>query len=136
MPPRSAPRARKKEPELFLNRELSWLEFNGRVLEEAEDASNPVLERLKFATIAASNLDEFFMVRVARLKNAVEEGDMGADPAGLSPTQQLQQIAARSQRIVERLYATLTGTILPALGERSIRILGLEGLDDAARAAL
>jgi polyphosphate kinase len=136
MPPRSAPRARKKEPELFLNRELSWLEFDGRVLEEAEDASNPVLERLKFATIVASNLDEFFMVRVARLKNAVEEGDVGADPAGLSPAQQLQQIAARSQKIVERLYATLTGAILPALGERGIRILGLEGLDEAARVAV
>ncbi len=136
MPPRSAPRARKKEPELVLNRELSGLEFNGRVLEEAEDASNPVLERLKFATIVASNLDEFFMVRVARLKNAVEEGDVGADPAGLSPVQQLQQIAGRSQKLVERLYATLTGAILPALGERGIRILGLEGLDEAARAGV
>ncbi len=136
MSPRPAPRARKKEPELFLNRELSWLEFNGRVLEEAEDAQNPVLERLKFATIVASNLDEFFMVRVARLKNAVEEGDSGADPAGLSPPQQLQQIATRAHDMVARLYATLGTAILPALAERGISILALDALEPVARSAV
>jgi polyphosphate kinase len=129
-------RQRKKEPELFLNRELSWLEFNNRVLEEAVDATNPLLERLKFATIVASNLDEFFMVRVAAVKNALEEGDTGADPAGLTPGQQFTQISERAHEMVERLYKTLLSEILPALGERGIRILGLEALDAGQRGAL
>ena len=129
-------KARRKEPELFLNRELSWLEFNLRVLEEAVDAQNPLLERLKFATIVASNLDEFFMVRVAALKNAVEEGDASPDLAGLTPAQQLQQISARAHEMVDRLYAGLSAEILPALGERGIRILPVEGLEAAQRAAL
>ena len=74
----AAPRPRMKRertPELFFNRELSWLAFNERVAEEAADKSNPLLERAKFAAIVASNLDEFFMVRVARLRNAIEDGD-------------------------------------------------------------
>jgi polyphosphate kinase len=124
-------KARRKEPELFLNRELSWLEFNGRVLEEAIDAANPLLERLKFATIVASNLDEFFMVRVGALKNAVAEGDTSPDQAGLTPSQQLVRISERAHQMVERLYQTVTEGILPALGERGIRILPVEGLDAA-----
>jgi polyphosphate kinase len=119
-----------------LNRELSWLEFNGRVLEEATDTSNALLERLKFATIAASNLDEFFMVRVGRLKNALGEGDTAADLAGLTPTQQLAQISERAHEMVERLYKTLMGEILPALGARGIRVLPLEQIDAAQRAPL
>ncbi len=130
------PKARKREPELFLNRELSWLEFNGRVLEEATDAANPLLERLKFATIAASNLDEFFMVRVGRLKNALGEGDTAADLAGLTPAQQLAQISERAHEMVERLYKTLMGEILPALGARGIRLLPLAQIDAAQRAPL
>ena len=109
-------KARKREPELFLNRELSWLEFNGRVLEEACDPTNPPLERLKFACIVASNLDEFFMVRVAALKNAFAEGDTAPDVAGLTPAQQLQKISERGHAMVEQLYAALTGEILPQYG--------------------
>jgi polyphosphate kinase len=131
-----ATKTRRKEPELFLNRELSWLEFNGRVLEEAVDVANPLLERLKFATIVASNLDEFFMVRVAALGSAAEEGDVSPDLAGLSPAQQLQQISVRAHEQVDRLYAKLNAEILPALGERGIRILRLEGLEASQRSAL
>jgi polyphosphate kinase len=129
-------KARKREPELFLNRELSWLEFDGRVLEEAMDASNPLLERLKFATIVASNLDEFFMVRVAALKNDLLEGDVSPDLAGLSPGQQLQEISVRAHDIVERLYRTISSEILPALAERGIRIIPVADLDATQRAAV
>jgi polyphosphate kinase len=130
-------RARRKDPELFLNRELSWLAFNERVLEEAEDAQNPLLERLKFATIVASNLDEFVMVRVAAAKNALEEGDLGPDLAGLTTPQQLQRISERDHEMVERLYRALREAILPALRERGIRLLPVDDtLDAATRAAL
>jgi polyphosphate kinase len=127
---------RKREPELFLNRELSWLEFNARVLEEATDATTPLLERLKFTTIVASNLDEFFMVRVAALKNALAEGDIAPDVAGLTPGQQLQQISERAHAMVDRLYETLMKEILPALGERGIRILPLAELETVARSTV
>jgi len=122
-------KARKRHPELFLNRELSWLEFNGRVLEEARDSSNPLLERLKFATIVASNLDEFFMVRVAGLKQAVEDGDTGPDLAGMTPTQQLVAISEKAHAMVDAIYATIMDEILPALAQRGIRILPLEALE-------
>ncbi|HEY6554697.1 MAG TPA: RNA degradosome polyphosphate kinase, partial [Vicinamibacteria bacterium] len=111
MKPGKVGKPRHKEPELFLNREVSWLEFNGRVLEEAMDAANPLLERLKFAAIVAGNLDEFFMVRVAALKNAVEEGDIAPDVAGLTPHQQLQHISERAHDMIARLYASVTGEI-------------------------
>ena len=129
-------KGRKREPELFLNRELSWLEFNGRVLEEATDPQNPLLERLKFATIVANNLDEFFMVRVAALKNALAEGDTAPDVAGLTPGQQLQQIAERAHAMVDRLYEGLLAEILPGLAERGIKIARLPDLEGAPRAAL
>ena len=83
MTPETPPRATKRrQPELFLARELSWLGFDGRVLEEARDANVPALERLKFAAIAASNLDEFFMVRVAALRHAAAEEETQPDLAG------------------------------------------------------
>jgi polyphosphate kinase len=132
----AAPRSRRREPELFLNRELSWLAFNSRVLEEAVDPGNPLLERLKFATIVASNLDEFFMVRVAALMHRVAEGDLAPDLAGLAPQQQLAEIAARVHEMVERLYANLNGEILPALTAQGIEILPLSQADAPQRAAL
>ena len=127
-------KTRRKEPELFLNRELSWLQFNGRVLEEALDPATPLLERLKFATIVASNLDEFFMVRVAAVKNAIDEGDTAPDLAGLTPVQLLQQISAAAHEQVERLYAALGDEILPALAARGIALRTGEQLDPAQRA--
>jgi len=132
-PPR---RPRRKEPELFINRELSWLEFNGRVLEEAMDPATPLLDRLKFAIIVSTNLDEFFMVRVAALKDAVEAGDNEPDLAGLRPRQQLHVIAERAHEMVEALGKTLTEQILPALGEQGVRIVSLATLEETQRTFL
>ena len=127
---------RKKEPELFLNRELSWLEFNSRVLEEAMDPTTPLLDRLKFAIIVSGNLDEFFMVRVAALKHAVDEGDANPDSAGLRPRQQLIVVAERAHEMVERLGKTVTEEILPALGERGIRLVPHKELEEGQKAFL
>jgi len=119
------------DPSLYLNRELSWLEFNARVLEEAQDASVPLLERLKFACIVSSNLDEFFMVRVARLKRAVAEGRTERCPAGLTPRQQLQRVHARSHRLVRDQYKCVFDEILPGLAKRGIRLAHTPDLSPA-----
>src|ERR1041384_4134 len=81
------------DPSLYINREASWLAFNSRVLEEAEDERNPLLERVKFLAISASNLDEFFEIPVAALLQRIEEGNNDAGPDGLTPRQVLQIIA-------------------------------------------
>ena len=105
---------------LFINRELSWLAFNERVLEEAADPQTPLFERLKFAAIAAANLDEFFMVRVAGLLQAVRDGDTSTDPSGLTPAQQLDAVSTRTQAFVAALYDRVTRDLLPALAERGV----------------
>ncbi len=110
-------------PALFINRELSWLAFNERVLEEAQDPGTPLLERVRFAAIVASNLDEFFMVRVAGLQQEVEDGDAAPDIAGLTPAQQLAAIRVRAHALVDALYELTTRTLMPALADQGIRIL-------------
>jgi polyphosphate kinase len=127
---------RRKDPDLFINRELSWLAFDGRVLEEAMDAATPLLDRLKFAIIVSSNLDEFFMVRVAGLKHAVDEGDAAPDLAGLTPRQQLHVISERAHEMVDMLGRTLVEEILPALAEQGLRILPLASLEPQQRVFL
>src|SRR3981081_1482739 len=88
------------EPSLYINRELSWLEFNQRVLEEAQDPSNPLLERVKFLCIVSSNLDEFFEVRVAGLRQQRESKVSQAGPDGMSPNEQWVAISQRVRKMV------------------------------------
>ncbi|HYK88132.1 MAG TPA: polyphosphate kinase, partial [Acidobacteriota bacterium] len=115
--------------QLFLNREMSWLEFNRRVLEEAQDSTNPLLERLRFYCIFHSNLDEFFMVRVASLLRQIREGDNKPDPSGLTPYNQLELIHARVRELQEASCALYLDKLLPSLAKANIRILGLEELN-------
>ena len=109
----------------FINRELSWLEFNSRVLEEAQNTDTPLLERVKFLSIFSSNLDEFFMVRVAGLREqAFSDGapqDYNAD--GLNSISQLRLIAERTSKLVAEQYACYTETILPELSKEGIHIV-------------
>src|SRR5437867_7525152 len=104
-------------PQHYINRELSWLEFNARVLEEVHDATNPWLERLKFLAIFSSNLDEFFEVRVAGLQQQLHAGlepqDYGAD--GLDPAEQLAAIDKRVRELVAEQYSALTNDVFPGL---------------------
>ena len=124
------------ETSLFINRELSWIAFNERVLEEGADPTTPPLERVKFAAIAAANLDEFFMVRVAAVKRAVEDEDAEPDPAGLAPLEELSEIRRRARAFVGSLYGLVNDTLLPALASSGISLLVVRELDDAKRAAL
>jgi len=108
--------------DVYLNRELSWLEFNSRVLEEAADDSNPLLERLRFLGITASNLDEFFMVRVASLRQQLTAGAAVPDPSGLTPEEQLQRIRRSVEVMLRRQYTLLSEDILPGLRRAGIII--------------
>ena len=106
----------------YLNRELSWLDFNARVLALAEDASQPLLERAKFLAIFASNLDEFYMVRVAGLKRRMETGLSVRSADGMTPREQLAWIAKRNQELVEQHARAFADDIRPALAAAGIRI--------------
>jgi polyphosphate kinase len=109
--------------EHFLNRELQALEFNRRVLAQAEDKAMPILERLKFLCIVSSNLDEFFEIRVSGLKEQIKLGAAASGADGLTPLQAFRQVAARVQGIVERQYRLLNEEILPGLAKENIRFL-------------
>ena len=123
------------DKELFLSRELSWLKFNTRVLEEAENPANPVGERLKFLAITGSNLDEFFMVRVSGLRKLVQGKRDLPDPAGLHPDEQLQQILRQVSGFSLRQYRCLACQILPELEKQGVFLLDFEQLDAQMRSA-
>ena len=110
-------------PENYVNREMSWLEFNYRVLGEARDKTTPLFERLKFLSITASNLDEFFMVRVASLKDMVHAGYKKPDIAGLTASEQLELIGKKTHELVDDQYKTYNRMLLPLLKQNGLRIV-------------
>ena len=122
--------------ELYVNRELSLLSFQRRVLEEARDESNPLLERVKFLAIFGSNVDEFFMVRVAGLLQQVDAGVINAGPDGLSPSAQLVAIRREVKRLFAEAYKCLTDDLLPRLDEAGIHILDYSSLNEKQTASV
>lgn len=124
------------DPSLYFSREVSWLEFNDRVLAEALDERNPLLERLKFLAIFTTNLDEYFMVRVAGLKQQVEAEVLRRSDDGRLPAEHLIAIATRVKASLERHMHCLTDLLLPALAEHGIRIVPHGELDDEMHARL
>ncbi len=123
-----------RDPTLYNNREVSWCEFNHRVLEEAMDDRNPLLERLKFLAIVSSNLDEFFMVRVASVQQQVAAGVQDTKPDGYTPRQLLAELRRRLSRMVQEQSDVGRNTIFPALRKHGIRLLEPDELNDRQRA--
>lgn len=120
----------------FLDRESSWLQFNSRVLELAEDKEVPLLERAKFAAIFANNLDEFFMVRVAGLKRRIATGATGTTPSGLTHREVLQRTWAEARVLMTRHAQVFQDQLRPALAQQGIEILGWNDLDAAQQELL
>ena len=112
-----------REPGNYVNRELSWLEFNYRVLSEARDKTLPLFERLKFLSITASNLDEFFMVRVASLKDMVHAKYDKEDIAGLKPQEQLEKISVKTHELVAQQYSAYNRSLVPALKQQGLCVI-------------
>ena len=115
--------SRYEKPEYYVNRELSWLKFDERVLSEARDKSLPLFERLKFLSITSSNLDEFFMVRVASLKDQVHAGYKKKDIAGMSSEEQLKEISSQTHELVRVQYSTFNRSVLPALEKVGLHLV-------------
>ena len=118
------------QPKNYVNRELSWIDFNGRVLDEALDPHNPLLEQANFVGITQSNVDEFFMVRVASLHKLSAAGVKTTDASGMTPEEQLKAVNAKEHRMVERRYQVYNKNILPELDNHDIKIIKERDLDE------
>ncbi len=134
--PPQAPSISLDDPSLFHSRELSWLEFNDRVLEEAIDEHNPLLERLKFIAIFSTNLDEYFMIRVAALKQQIEAEIVKRSNDGRLPAEQITAISERLRKSLARFAKLLRGDLFPALERAGIAIRRYDELDERQRLAL
>ncbi len=124
------------DPALYINRELSWLEFNQRVLDEANDERHPLLERAKFLSIVSANLDEFFMIRVAGIKEQIFADVLEFSPDGQSPAQQLKAIRARVTLMLTDMSACFWNDLHPTLGAAGVHLLRTDELSDEERAKL
>ncbi len=125
-----------EDPSLYVNRELSWIKFNQRVLEEALDTSHPLLERIKFLSIVASNLDEFFMVRVSGLRRQLAAGVLKAPPDGMTPAEQLAAIRRQLLPQLAQQYECWHEDLLPKLHEAGIRVLSYDDLKRKQRSLM
>ena len=123
-------------PDLYINRELSWIEFNRRVFEQAQDTRHPLLERVKFLSIFDSNLDEFIMIRVAGLKDQVAAHITTPSAAGLTPEQQLMAVRECLSPLVQQVHCYWLDTLAPLLAEQHIHVLNYEELDATQREAM
>src|SRR5215472_2169658 len=119
-------------PRYYLNRHLQWLEFNRRVLEEARDIGNPLLERVKFLAISANNLDEFVEVRVSSFLQQIEHGSKAVSPDGLTATEELEKVSAAMHILVADQYKCWNEELLPALAKQSIRMFRMDEVDAGA----
>src|SRR5713101_3620055 len=117
------------DPKNFINRELSWLAFNQRVLEEAQDPTQPLIERVKFLTIVSSNLDEFFEIRVAGIKQQIESETSDVGPDGLSPTETFNAIQRTVSEMVATEYALWKDDLAPLLAKNGIRVHDVAALN-------
>src|SRR6202163_3374808 len=117
------------DPRYYLNRHIQWLEFNRRVLEEARDIGNPLLERVKFLAITANNLDEFVEVRVSSFLQQIEDGSRDISPDGLTSEEELTKISAAMHDLVNDQYKVWNTELLPALRKESVCILSCAQLD-------
>jgi polyphosphate kinase len=129
--PLNAPLASIDRPTLFVNREQSWLAFNRRVLEEAQDASNPLLERVKFLAIASTNLDEFFEIRVAGVMELVDAGLQGENPDGIKPLEELERIRTDAQAFTAAMHRTWREQLVPELAKAGIEFRPIRQLSQA-----
>src|SRR3984893_10138506 len=120
------------DPRYYLNRHIQWLEFNRRVLEEARDIGNPLLERVKFLAITANNLDEFVEVRVSSFLQHIEHGSRETSPDGLTAEEELAKVSQAMHVLVRDQYKCWNEELLPALGKQSIRVLATGELDAQA----
>ncbi len=120
--------------ENFINRELSWLDFNYRILHEARDKEHPLFERVKFLGITASNLDEFFMVRVASLKNLILEGSQKRDAAGMNASEQLERILKKAHAMVDEQYSVLNRSLVPLMQSKGYFLRDFSDLAPAQQA--
>ena len=125
-----------EQPDLYINRELSWIEFNRRVFDEAKDTRHPLLERVKFLSIFDTNLDEFIMIRIASLKDQLAAHVTSLSPDGLTAEQQLEALRQRQAPLTQEVYNYWRETLMAQLAEQHIHILNYEQLDEQQRAAM